>query len=180
MKCCSSFQLCAREQRGPLTRGTLHPARCSKIKLLRSEWTTNRTRASGDAKATIVAVRIQIFVARRTYETTLDDVLGPFDDRRCHAQISTRWTTPYDCAQLVRPIRTRLPPTRGCAHASTGVHGQPNVCKARCTPNSQHDHNEWLWEVQALLSSVVVIMTVGVYYPHYPVSGKSCMATEEA
>ena len=84
MKCCSSLQFYAWERRGSLARGTLHPARFSKVKLLRSEWTTNRTRTSGDAKATIVAIQIQRFVARRTYEATLDDVPGLFDDRHCH------------------------------------------------------------------------------------------------
>ena len=76
VKCCSSLQFYARERRGPLARGTLHPARFSKVRLLRSEWTTNRTRTSGNAKATIVAIQIQRFVARRTYEATLDDVPG--------------------------------------------------------------------------------------------------------
>ena len=84
VRCCSSLQFYARERRGPLARGTLHPARFSKVRLLRSEWTTNRTRTSGDAKAMIVAIQIQRFVARRTYEATLDDVPGLFDDRHCH------------------------------------------------------------------------------------------------
>ena len=56
VKCCSSLQFYARERRGPLARGTLHPARFSKVRLLRSEWTTNRTRTSSDAKATIAAI----------------------------------------------------------------------------------------------------------------------------
>ena len=84
VKCCSSLQFYARERRGPLARGTLHPVRFSKVRLLRSEWTTNRTRTSGDAKAMIVAIQIQRFVAQRTYEATLDDVPGLFDDRHCH------------------------------------------------------------------------------------------------
>ena len=70
VKCCSSLQFYARERRGPLARGTLHPARLSKVRILRSEWT------SRNAKATIVAIQIQRFVARRTYEATLDDVPG--------------------------------------------------------------------------------------------------------
>ena len=88
VKCRSSFQLCAWERCGPLTRGALHPARFSKVKLLRSESTavhcTNRTRASGDTKATIAAIRMQKFVAQWTYKAALDDAPGPFDDRHCH------------------------------------------------------------------------------------------------
>ena len=84
VKCRSSLEFCAQERRGPLTRGTLYPARFSKIKLLRSKSNTNRTRASSNAKATIAAIRMQRFVAQRTYKATLNDVPGPFDDRHCH------------------------------------------------------------------------------------------------
>ena len=51
--------------------------------------------------ATMVAIRIQRFVAQATY----DDVPAPFEDTS--SQIRSRWTTPIRLRQLARPIKTR-------------------------------------------------------------------------
>ena len=91
------------------------------------------------------------------------------------SQIGTRQSSPHDRAKLARPIRTRPRPTRGCARASAGVHGQPKVCMGRFakpavalpshSPAKTHRTRP---SHQELLDNVVVTMTGGMYHTHGP------------
>ena len=81
------------------------------------------------------------------------------------SQISTRWTTPYDRAQLARPIRTRLPPTQ----LLDVVHMHQRACMVppKCLQSPLYTKpptrsQRVAMGVQALLSKVVVITTGGI------------------